>query len=98
MPISFAFFSAAAGTVLGVLMPQMNWTTEIAPIKRSMAVVIEMFGGFILNAVFAAVYFIAGYQIGTPVYLLIWIILYSAAGYILLKLLDTKGAAAFAAL
>lgn len=98
LPVTFVFFTATAGTVLGTAMPQMNWTSEISPIKQSMAVVITMFGGFIFNAVFAAVYMIAGHQIGTAVYLLLWSILYSAAGYVLLKWLDTKGAAAFAAL
>ena len=98
LPVTFVFFTATAGTVLGTSMPQMNWTSEISPIKQSIAVVITMFGGFIFNAVFAAVYMIAGHQIGTAVYLLLWSILYSAAGYVLLKWLDTKGAAAFAAL
>ncbi len=98
MPLAYAAFSAIYGTVIGVRMPVLTWTNELAPIKQSGAVTISLFGGWALSAVFAGLYLIIGYRIGAALYLLVWTVLLAAAALMLLKWMDTKGADAFAAL
>ena len=44
--LSFVLFSALFGLFLGLNMPNLNWTSEITPIKQSLSVMIAMFGGF----------------------------------------------------
>ena len=98
LPLVYTLFSALFSTVIGVRMPLLNWTNEIAPIKQSGAVVLAMFSGWIVCAVLAGLYLLIGYQIGAALYLLIWTVLAAAASLWLFRWLDTKGAAAFAAL
>ena len=98
LPSAFTFFASAAGTIVGVRMPMMNWTSETSVIKQSGAVLVVMFGGMIINTIFAGLFFLIGYQIGAVSYLLIWTILYTVIGLLLFRWLDTKGAAMFAAL
>ena len=91
-------FSAIAGTVIGLKMPLLNWTNEQAPIKQSGAVMIALFGGWILCIVFIGLYLLFGHRIGAALYLLAWSVLLAAASLILLRWMDTKGAALFASL
>ena len=98
MPAVYSAFSAFLGTVVGVRMPLLTWTNELAPIKQSGAVTIALFGGWIIVVIFAALYLAAGWMIGAAPYLLIWTVLFAAAALLLLRWLDTKGAADFAAL
>ena len=97
-PLCFTAFSAAAGTVIGVRMPLLNWTNETAPIKQSGAVLTALLGGWGIIAAFAGIYLLGGHRIGTALYLLIWTILFAVGTVILIRWLDTKGAAAFAEL
>ena len=97
-PTLYAVFSAMFDTYLGVRMPVLNWTSELAPVKQSGAVAIALFGGWFLCVVLAALYLLIGYRLGAAPYLLIWAVLFAAAALLLLRWLDTRGAAAFAAL
>ena len=98
LPLLYSVFSALYGTVIGVRMPLLSWTNEIAPIKQSGAVMIALFGGWIMIAFFAGLYLLFGAQIGAGLYLLIWNVLFASAALLLLRWLDTRGAAAFAEL
>ena len=98
MPMMFAAFTTVFGTVIGVRMPVLSWTNELAPIKQSGSVVIALFGSWGISVVFGALYLMAGYRLGAALYLLIWTVLLAAAALAMLRWLDTKGAAVFAAL
>lgn len=98
VPPAFALFSAAFDTAIGVSMPILTWTNEIAPIKQSAAVVIAMFGGWAVCLAFGAMYFLVGYRLGAASWLGLWTALLIAAALGLLRWLDTRGAARFAAL
>ena len=98
MPLVYVAFSAVFGTVIAIRMPLLNWTTEVAPIKQSGGVTLSLFGGWAVSIVFAGLYLLIGHRIGAVLYLLIWTIVLAAAGLLLLRWLDTRGAAAFAAL
>ena len=44
--VLFVLFMALFGLMLGLKMPNLTWTNELAPIKQSISVMIEMFGGW----------------------------------------------------
>ena len=98
LPAVYAAFSAVLDTFLGVRMPVLTWTNELAPIKQSGGVLIALFGGWLVSVVFGGLYFLTGYRLGAPLYLLLWTVLFAAAGLLLLRWLDTRGAETFAAL
>ena len=98
LPVIYAAFDALFCTFIGLKMPLLNWTDETAPIKQSGAVVIAIFGAWGVGIAFAGLYLLIGYKIGAACYLLGWAVLFAAAALLLLRWLDTKGAAAFDAL
>ena len=46
VPISYVLLSTLFGLFLGLKMPNLNWTSEITPIKQSAGVMIALFSGF----------------------------------------------------
>ena len=98
MPLSYVAFSSVFATVIGVRIPILNWTSELAPIKQSGAVAIVMFGGWGIAVTFGVPYLLLGPLLGAAIYLLLWTVLFTAAALLLLRWLDTRGAARFAAL
>ena len=97
-PLLYTAFSALFNAAVGTRMPLLNWTSELAPIKQSGAVMIALFGGWIVSVAVFGIYLAVGYRIGAALYLLVWSAVFAAASLILLRWLDRKGAAAFAAL
>ena len=98
MPVVYALFSSLFDTYIGLRMPVLKWTDELAPIKQSGAVAISLFGSWGLVVVLAGLYLLIGYRIGPAPYLLICTAIFAAAGLLLLRWMDTRGSAAFAAL
>lgn len=98
MPLVCTVFSALCGVTVGVKMPLLSWTSETAPIKQSGAVMISLFGGWIISAAFGVLYLLAGYKIGGVWYLLLWTLLLAVMSVILLRWLDTRGAEEFSKL
>ena len=96
--LAYTAFMALFGTVLSIKMPNLNWTNEVAPIKQGGAVTIALFGGWILSFFIAGVYLLIGFKMGAAPYLLFLTAVFAVASVVMLKWLDTKGAAAFAAL
>jgi ABC-2 type transport system permease protein len=94
-PLSFAAFSAVFSTVVGIRMPLLNWTNELAPIKQGGAVAIALFSGWGVSIALAGLYLLIGYKIGAALYLLIWTVLFAAAALLLLRWLDTRGSRMF---
>ena len=98
LPLSFAVFMALFGSFLGVKNPNLEWTTEIVPIKQSGAVALALFGGWGFVAVFAVPYLFVGQVTGLTVYLLLWTLIFAAVSAVLYRWLITKGAKAFSKL
>ena len=94
----YTVFSSLYGTTVGIRMPLLNWTNEIAPIKQSGAVAIVLFSSWGFSIALAGLYLLIGFRIGAAIYLLIWVILLAAAALLLLRWLDTKGSRIFAEL
>ena len=96
--LAYAAFSAVFNTFLGLKMPLLSWTNEIAPIKQSGAVLISLFGGWAICVAFAAVYLFLGFKLGAAGYLLICTAVFLTAAFLLQSWMDTRGAKAFAEL
>ena len=94
-PLLYAAFAAFAGTVIGLRMPLLNWTNEMAPIKQSGAVVITLFGSWGVGIAMGGLYFLIGRKLGAAPYLAIWAVLFAAAALVLLRWLDTRGSRTF---
>ena len=77
---------------VGIRMPLLNWTNEIAPIKLSGAVAIILYGGWGVIVIMAGLYLLIGYRIGAVCYLACWSILLAIVSIVLFKWLDTGGA------
>ncbi len=90
-PLIYVAFSALFGLTVGVRMPLLTWTNEIAPIKQSGAVNIVLFSSWGFSAALAGMYLVIGYRIGPVAYLLLCAILFAAIAVFLLRWLDTKG-------
>lgn len=45
--LGFLLLMALSGLFLGLKMPNLNWTSELAPIKQSACVAVNLFGGFL---------------------------------------------------
>ncbi|MBQ5970335.1 MAG: hypothetical protein IJL52_09550 [Clostridia bacterium] len=98
VPLIYTAFSALFGTAIGVRMPLLTWTNDLVPIKQSGAVMIALFGGWIVSAALAGLYLLIGYKIGALVYLAVWAVLLAAAAAVTLRWLNRTGSRLFAEL
>ena len=98
VPLAHTAFSALAGLYVGVRMPVLTWTNEVAPIKQSGAVAIVLFGSWGICVALAGLYLLAGYRIGAVPYLLLWAVLFAAGALAVLRWLDNRGSRIFAEL
>ena len=96
--LAYMAFSACLGLTMGVKRANFTWTSELAPIKQSLAVMIAMFGGWAYALVLAGLYLWQGWKLGASAYLALFALATLAAAAALYHWLKTKGAARFAAL
>ena len=65
VPMLYTLFSALFGLFLGLKMPNLNWTSEITPIKQSAPVAIALFSGFGYTVLLCAGYMLLnGWKLG----------------------------------
>ena len=93
--VLFVLFMALFGLMLGLKMPNLTWTNELAPIKQSISVMIEMFGGWGFSLVIGGVYITVGWHMGAALYLVILTIVLIAVSVLLLMWLKKKGTEIF---
>lgn len=96
--LAYIAFSACLGLTLGVARANLTWTSELMPIKQSLAVTIALFGGWLYAIVFAGLYLWQGWKLGAAAYLAIVAAVTLAVTALLLRWLKTKGAQRFAML
>ena len=96
--LAYIAFSACLGLTLGVTRASFTWTSELMPIKQSLAVTIALFGGWLYAIVFAGLYLWQGWKLGAAAYLAIAAAVTLAMTALLLRWLKTKGAQRFAML
>ena len=96
--LAYIAFSACLGLTLGVARANLTWTSELMPIKQSLAVTIALFGGWLYAIAFAGLYLWQGWKLGAAAYLTIAAAVTLAVTALLLRWLKTKGAQRFAML
>ena len=96
--LAYILFSACLGLTLGVTRASFTWTSELMPIKQSLAVTISLFGGWLYAVAFAGLYLWQGWKLGAAAYFAIAAAVTFLAAGLLLQWLKTNGARRFAAL
>ena len=95
---AMAWFFSAFGLTIGVLRPELQWTTETMPIKQSMNVMIAVLLAFVLPLLVAGVGYLTRKVIRVDVYLVAVAAVLALVSFAMSHWLDTKGAARFEAL
>jgi ABC-2 type transport system permease protein len=96
--ILFVVLMAVLGLCVNLKMPNLNWTSEIVPIKQSLCVMIALFGGWAIILVLAGLYVLLDGIFNPMSYLFLACSLLLALSLILLRWLFTKGAKIFSTL
>lgn len=94
----FILLMAAFGLFTNLKMPNLNWTSEIVPIKQSLNVMIALFGGWVIIIALAGLYILLDGFLSPLVYLFAVCILILVFCIILIRWIFTKGAEIFARL
>lgn len=101
MPLIVALFvllMAVLGLVCNLKMPNLNWSSEVIPIKQSASVGIALFGGWVIVLVLGGLYYFLSDVITPAVFAICVSILLAAVSIALLRWLKTKGSRIFAEL
>lgn len=93
--VLYTLFEAELGLILNLKNASFSWSNEMAPIKQSMSVMITMFSGWILVALFALLYFAVSSVVRPELYLGILLLLLIFIDRLLLSWLRTRGAVIF---
>lgn len=96
--LSFIWLWAEAGLLLDLRNPNLNWTSEIVPIKQNMSAMICLFGSWVLAFLLTAGGFMLEKYISCRIYLLLTAAVLGVAALLLHRRLLTKGAARWEAL
>lgn len=91
----FIVLMACFGLFMNLKMPNLNWTSEIVPIKQSLSVMIALFGGWVIIMAFAGLYVLLDSVLSPFVYLLLVCALLLAFCVTLICWIFTKGAKIF---
>ena len=96
--VLFVLLMGVLGLCVNLKMPNLNWTSEIVPIKQSMGVMITLFGGWAIIMAFAVAYFLVDSIFSPLWYLAAVSAILLVASMVLLRWLFTKGTKIFAKL
>lgn len=70
--LSLVVLLAEFGLFLDLKKPNLNWTTEITPIKQSSSVMFALFGGWLYVLLFGAGWFLGAHALGAELYLMLF--------------------------
>ena len=91
-PMVYVVLSAAFGLFMGLKRPNLNWTSEVAPIKQGLAVFLSMFGGWLVAAALGFLYYALMARVGAVAFLLAVTALFAVLALVLARWLKTSGA------
>lgn len=91
----FVLFIACLGLAVNLKVPNLNWTSEVVPIKQSAAVMVAMFGGWAVVFILGFVYYLMMNLLTPAVYLLCVTALLLTVDIAMLAWLKTRGARIF---
>ena len=93
--VLFILLMAAFGLFINLKMPNLNWTSEIVPIKQSMGVVIALFGGWAIIVALGGLFFLLKNVFSVEAYFALVCGMLLASCVLLLRWLQTRGARIF---
>ena len=93
--LSFVVLMAEFGLFLNVKKPNLDWTTEITPIKQSSAVMFVLLGGWLYALLFGAGWFLGARSLGMGLYLGVFFVLNVLLSVLMHSWLMHGGAAKF---
>ncbi|MDD6189589.1 MAG: hypothetical protein PUB32_08445 [Clostridiales bacterium] len=93
--LAFILFMALLGLATNLKLPNLNWTSEIIPIKQGASVAVALFGGWAVVVALGGVYVLLSKLLAPELYLLCTAVLLFAVSVWLLHWIRTKGAAIF---
>ena len=91
-PMVYVVLSAAFGLFMGLKRPNLNWTSEVAPIKQGLAVFLSMFVGWLVAVALGFLYYALMARVGAVAFLLTVTALFAVLALVLLRWLKTSGA------
>ena len=91
-PMVYVVLSATFGLFMGLKRPNLNWTSEVAPIKQGLAVFLSMFGGWLVAVVLGFLYYALMARVGAVAFLLAVTALFAVLALVLVRWLKTSGA------
>lgn len=98
LPQALLLFTGSAGLALNLKNPDLNWTSETAPIKQGTPVLLTMLCSVGCLLVLAGLYALLGRLLSGPLFILMALALVLVLCALLLRWLKTRGARIFAAL
>lgn len=94
----YTLLSACFDLFLGLKMPNLTWTNELAPIKQSGSVMLALLGGWGYEAALIGLFFLVRKYLSAGLYLAVCALITALLAGILYAWLKKKGAAVYAAL
>ncbi len=98
LPLVFVLFSAIFGLTVNLRRPNLQWSTEIVPVKQSMGVAIALFGGWLLTLAVAGLYVLLHFFLPEALCFALCLAALATPVVLLLLWLKKKGARIFAEL
>ena len=93
--LAFIVFLALVGLFANLKLPNLNWTSEIVPIKQGASVFIVLFGGWVVVLLLGGLYVLLAQVLTPELYLLAASVLLLAVSGLLLRWIRTRGARIF---
>lgn len=91
----YVVFTAMFGLLLNLKKPNLNWSSEVVPIKQSASVTITMFGGWGICVLFGGGYYFLRNIIDPKIYLALIILIFAAVTVLIYRYIKTKGCSIF---
>ena len=91
-PMVYVVLSATFGLFMGLKRPNLNWTSEVAPIKQGLAVFLSIFVGWLVAVALGFLYYALMARVGAVAFLLAVTALFAVLALVLVRWLKTSGA------
>ena len=91
-PMVYVVLSATFGLFMGLKRPNLNWTSEVAPIKQGLAVFLSMFVGWLVAVALGFLYYALMARVGAVAFLLAVTALFAVLALVLVRWLKNTGA------
>ena len=92
----FVYLTALIGLAIGVMRPNLTWTSEVTPVKQSASVIIAMLLGTLYAVAIGGLIFLCRKVVSPTVYMLAVIAVTAALSIAIRRWISTRGAKLFA--